>query len=110
MIDNDAQAEEILPRNNINDTPLGRLFGNILSPISNLITRTSTTTVVAVSTVTSVAYVTCIPLAEFSTVAAAVANPPTPAILATTACARRRRDVSALLGETVDIQPALPLP
>jgi hypothetical protein len=107
MIDN-AQAEEILPRNNINDTPLGRLFGNILSPISNLITRTSTTTVVAVSTVTSVAYVTCIPLAEFSIVAAA--NPPAAAILATTACARRRRDVSALLGETVDIQPALPLP
>jgi hypothetical protein len=109
MIEN-AQAEEILPRNNINDTPLGRLFGNILSPISNLITRTSTTTVVAVSTVTSVAYVTCIPLAEFSIVAPPAVNPPTPAILATTACARRRRDVSALLGETVDIQPALPLP
>lgn len=101
MIDNDAQAEEILPRNNINDTPLGRLFGNILSPISNLITRTSTTTVVAVSTVTSAVYVTCIPTTDFSSMGSA---------LATTACARRRRDVSALLGETVDIQPALPLP
>jgi hypothetical protein len=105
------QAEEILPRNNINDTPLGRLFGNILSPISNLITRTSTTTQIAELTVTSAVYASCIPVAQFSTVVAAdpAAVPPVAATLATTACARRRRDVSDLLAE-VDIHPALPLP
>ncbi|EFX71145.1 hypothetical protein DAPPUDRAFT_327500 [Daphnia pulex] len=104
FFNDDRKAEEILPRNNINDTPLGRLFGNLLLP--NLMTRTSTTTVVAVSTVTSAVYVTCIPKADFSVVAAA--NAPAPAVLATTACARRRRHASELLAEAVDIQPASP--
>ena len=104
-----SQAEEILPRNNINDTPLGRLFGNILSPLSNLITITSTTTQVVQLTVTSAVYASCIPAAQFSIVAAADGKPEVPATLATKACARRRRDVSDLLTE-VDIQPALPLP
>ena len=90
---------------------MGRLFGNILSPISNLITRTSTTTEVVQLTVTSAVYASCIPAAQFSIVVSATTggNSPVAETLATKACARRRRDVSDLLTE-VDIQPALPLP
>ena len=90
---------------------MGRLFGNILSPISNLITRTSTTTQVVQLTVTSAVYASCIPAAQFSIVVAATTGGTLPVAetLATKACARRRRDVSDLLTE-VDIQPALPLP
>jgi hypothetical protein len=90
---------------------LGRLFGNILSPLSNLITITSTTTQVVQLTVTSAVYASCIPATQFSIVVAATpsASVPVAATLATKACARRRRDVSDLLTE-IDIQPALPLP
>ena len=71
------------------------------------------TSVIAVSTPTTIK---CLPGAQFSTVvkADAVANkPPVAETLATTACARRRRDVEHLLADSnlpkASIEPAQPI-
>lgn len=87
------KAEEINARNS--NKPLSRLFSNLAQPF--LITLTSTTTSTVASVVTTVNYVNCIPTAEFANTNA------------TTACARRRRNVPEIL-VTDDIQPAAPLP
>lgn len=109
------QAEEILPRNNINETPLGRLFNNILNPISNLITRTSTITNTFVSTVTTATYTHCLPSTQFKIATAADpdADPVVVEVRSTAPCARRRRDVAEFLAQAdseIDIHPAEPLP
>ncbi|XP_057378712.1 uncharacterized protein LOC130700748 [Daphnia carinata] len=111
----DNKAEEILPRNNINETPLGRLFNNILTPISNLITRTSTITSTVVSTVTTATYTHCLPTEQFKIAvpATTTATPAVTEVRSTAVCARRRRDVAEFLikGDSdVDIHPAEPLP
>ncbi|XP_032790806.2 uncharacterized protein LOC116927873 [Daphnia magna] len=111
----DKKAEEILPRNNINETPLGRLFNNILNPISNLITRTSTITNTFVSTVTTATYTHCLPSTQFKIATAADpdADPVVVEVRSTAPCARRRRDVAEFLAQAdseIDIHPAEPLP
>ncbi|KAI9563723.1 hypothetical protein GHT06_011187 [Daphnia sinensis] len=111
----DNKAEEIVPRNNINETPLGRLFNNILTPISNLITRTSTITSTVLSTVTTATYTQCLPTGQFkiAVVATPDADPPVLEVRSTAVCARRRRDVAEFLVKAdseIDIHPAEPLP
>ena len=68
------------------------------------------TSVIAVSTPTTIK---CLPGAQFSTVVAADPAVPVAETLATTACARRRRDVEHLLADSnlpkASIEPAQPI-
>ncbi|XP_046450841.1 uncharacterized protein LOC124198839 [Daphnia pulex] len=87
----EKQSAEVIPRNNAPQ----RLFLNANSIY--LFTTTTTLTSVVTSTATTAAVVKCIPAAQFS---------------ATTACARRRRDVKnqLLVGDEIEIKPDLPKP
>ena len=88
------KAEEINGRNNM---PLSRLFGNFSAALPNLITLTSTVTSTVASVITTINFVNCVPSAEFVNTNA------------TTACARRRRNVPEILVKD-GIQNDMPLP
>lgn len=87
------------------------------SALTNFRPFTTTTTIISTSVVvvSTPTTIKCIPATQFSTVVAADpnANPPVVPTLATTACARRRRDVEHLLADSdlpkESIEPAQPI-
>jgi len=94
-----------------------KILFTLPSAFTNFKPFTTTTTVVATSTVvvSTPTTIKCIPTAQFSTVVAAnpATVPPVAATLATTACARRRRDLEHLLAGSdlpkASIEPAQPI-
>ncbi|XP_046450837.1 uncharacterized protein LOC124198836 [Daphnia pulex] len=94
-----------------------KILFSLPSALTNFRPFTTTTTIIATSTVvvSTPTTVKCIPTAQFSVVVPAdpLAAPPVAATLATTACARRRRDVAQLLAGSdltkEAIEPAQPI-